>query len=68
LPHKHRGFGDLPANWPTCGKNGTVSQEPPFIDLDVSAVWLMSFWMSEDPRMDIFDAVGLAAAFWPNKQ
>jgi hypothetical protein len=21
-------------------------------------------WMSEDPRMDIFDAVGLAAAFW----
>ena len=22
-------------------------------------------WMSEDPRMDIFDAVGLAAAFWP---
>jgi len=25
-------------------------------------------WMSEDPRMDIFDAVGLAVAFWsPNK-
>lgn len=23
-------------------------------------------WMSEDPRMDIFDAVGLAAAFWTN--
>ena len=22
-------------------------------------------WMSEDPRMDIFDAVGLAIAFWP---
>lgn len=22
-------------------------------------------WMSEDPRMDIFDAVGLAEAFWP---
>lgn len=22
-------------------------------------------WMSEDPRMDIFDAVGLALAFWP---
>jgi hypothetical protein len=22
-------------------------------------------WMSEDPRMDIFDAAGLAAAFWP---
>jgi len=22
-------------------------------------------WMSEDPRMDIFDAVGMAAAFWP---
>ena len=22
-------------------------------------------WMSEDPRMDIFDAVSLAAAFWP---
>jgi hypothetical protein len=22
-------------------------------------------WMSEDPRMDIFDAVGLAAGFWP---
>jgi hypothetical protein len=22
-------------------------------------------WMSEDPRMNIFDAVGLAAAFWP---
>jgi hypothetical protein len=22
-------------------------------------------WMSEDPRMDIFDAVGLATAFWP---
>ena len=22
-------------------------------------------WMSEDPRMDIFDAVGLAVAFWP---
>jgi hypothetical protein len=21
-------------------------------------------WMSEDPRMDIFDAVGLAMAFW----
>lgn len=21
-------------------------------------------WMSEDPRMDIFDAVGLAVAFW----
>jgi hypothetical protein len=24
-------------------------------------------WMSEDPRMDIFDAVGLAAAFWPKQ-
>ena len=24
-------------------------------------------WMSEDPRMDIFDAVGLATAFWPKK-
>ncbi len=23
-------------------------------------------WMSEDPRMDIFDAVGLAAVFWKN--
>jgi hypothetical protein len=22
-------------------------------------------WMSEDPRMDIFDAVSLAAVFWP---
>ena len=22
-------------------------------------------WMSEDPRMDIFDAVGMAVAFWP---
>ena len=22
-------------------------------------------WMSEDPRMDIFDAVGLAVGFWP---
>jgi hypothetical protein len=22
-------------------------------------------WMSEDPRMDIFDAVGLAVMFWP---
>jgi hypothetical protein len=22
-------------------------------------------WISEDPRMDIFDAVGLAAVFWP---
>lgn len=22
-------------------------------------------WMSEDPRMDMFDAVGLAVAFWP---
>ena len=22
-------------------------------------------WMSEDPRMDIFDAVGLAAGYWP---
>jgi len=22
-------------------------------------------WMSEDPRMDIFDAVGIATAFWP---
>jgi hypothetical protein len=22
-------------------------------------------WMSEDPRMDIFDAVGLAVVFWP---
>lgn len=22
-------------------------------------------WESEDPRMDIFDAVGLAVAFWP---
>jgi hypothetical protein len=22
-------------------------------------------WMSEDPRMDIFDAVGLVAVFWP---
>ena len=22
-------------------------------------------WMSEDPRMDIFDAVSLAVAFWP---
>ena len=22
-------------------------------------------WMSEDPRMDIFDAVGLAVAYWP---
>ena len=22
-------------------------------------------WMSEDPRMDIFDAAGLAVAFWP---
>ena len=25
-------------------------------------------WMSEDPRMDIFDAVGLAAAFWPPRR
>lgn len=25
-------------------------------------------WMSEDPRMDIFDAVGLAVAFWPRVQ
>jgi hypothetical protein len=25
-------------------------------------------WMSEDPRMDIFDAVGLAAVFWPNEK
>jgi hypothetical protein len=25
-------------------------------------------WMSEDPRMDIFDAVGLAVAFWPRIQ
>jgi hypothetical protein len=25
-------------------------------------------WMSEDPRMDIFDAVGLAAAFWPENK
>jgi len=25
-------------------------------------------WMSEDPRMDIFDAVGLAAAFWPTRK
>ena len=24
-------------------------------------------WMSEDPRMDIFDAVGLAVAFWPKQ-
>jgi len=22
-------------------------------------------WMSEDPRMDIFDAVGLVVMFWP---
>jgi len=22
-------------------------------------------WKSEDPRMDIFDAAGLAVAFWP---
>lgn len=22
-------------------------------------------WLSEDPRMDIFDAVGLAVVFWP---
>ena len=25
-------------------------------------------WMSEDPRMDIFDAVGLAVAFWPPRK
>ena len=25
-------------------------------------------WMSEDPRMDIFDAVGLATAFWPKNK
>ena len=25
-------------------------------------------WMSEDPRMDIFDAVGLAAVFWPTEK
>jgi len=24
-------------------------------------------WMSEDPRMDIFDAVGLAVTFWPKR-
>ena len=24
-------------------------------------------WMSEDPRMDLFDAVGLAMTFWPSK-
>ncbi len=24
-------------------------------------------WMSEDPRMDIFDAVGLAVVFWPKR-
>ena len=23
-------------------------------------------WMSEDPRMDLFDAVGLARVFWPS--
>jgi len=25
-------------------------------------------WMSEDPRMDIFDAVGLAVAFWQKEK
>lgn len=25
-------------------------------------------WMSEDPRMDIFDAVGLAVASWPQQK
>ena len=25
-------------------------------------------WMSEDPRMDVFDAVGLAVAFWPKNK
>jgi len=25
-------------------------------------------WMSEDPRMDIFDAVGMAVAFWPKQK
>jgi hypothetical protein len=25
-------------------------------------------WMSEDPRMDIFDAAGLAVAFWPTNK
>jgi hypothetical protein len=25
-------------------------------------------WMSEDPRMDIFDAVGLTAVFWPKQK
>jgi hypothetical protein len=25
-------------------------------------------WMSEDPRMDIFDAAGLAVAFWPKNK
>jgi hypothetical protein len=25
-------------------------------------------WMSEDPRMDIFDAVGIAVAFWPQRE
>jgi hypothetical protein len=25
-------------------------------------------WMSEDPRMDIFDAVGLAVVFWPKQK
>jgi len=24
-------------------------------------------WMSEDPRMDIFDAVSLAVAFWERR-
>ena len=25
-------------------------------------------WMSEDPRMDIFDAVGLVVMFWPSEK
>ena len=25
-------------------------------------------WTSEDPRMDIFDAVGLAVVFWPTRK
>ena len=52
---KYRGFGGFPANWPTCGKNGTVSQKPPFFHLDIPDVWVMSARMTPNPNPKTLD-------------
>ena len=49
------GFRGFSAIWPVCGKNGSLSEEWPFIDLDDPAVCLMSPRMSPNLNPNTLD-------------